>query len=112
MCRTRTNGLVGPFHFLDGILVGYYFHSSFPEDSTNFDISQFGNIVEGESTEQEVVAVLGKPAGEEIYPFIDDREGRVLWYRYLDSNIHSKADIELDRNGLVQFFRVNVETSE
>lgn len=96
------------FYFLDGVLVGYYFSSAFADETTDFDITRVGNIVENESKRQDVESILGKPAGEAIFPFPDYPEGRVLLYRF-DGPMGSKeADFELDKDGIVRHFRVEV----
>ncbi len=58
------------FYFHNNILVGYHFTSSWKKDSTDFDSGKIKQIVKGESTKDEVVALLGKPRGKYVYPLI------------------------------------------
>ena len=55
------------YFFYDGKLVGMEKSSRFKEDSTNFDMDKAKTIKDGESHEQ-VVALLGQPSGEFLYP--------------------------------------------
>lgn len=96
------------FFVLDGVLVGHYFISSFPHEFTDFNVARVGHIVEGESTRLDVEAILGKPAGEAIYPFIESRDGRLLWYKSETPKIAKSADIELDQEGIVRYFSVTL----
>ncbi len=51
------------FYFWNAVLVGHEFTSSFDEDKTDFDASKVQQIKSGETTEAEVLALLGKPQG-------------------------------------------------
>ena len=95
------------FYFADGVLVGHMFASDFADESTDFDLTKVGSIVENKSTRQDVEALLGKPAGEAIYPFTSDQEGRVLWYFYVGSTARKSAEFVLDKHDTVRFFSVN-----
>jgi hypothetical protein len=64
------------------VLVGHDFASSFDEDKTDFDAGKVPQIKSGETTEAEVLAVLGKPQGAYAYPLIKDREERAIVYLY------------------------------
>lgn len=96
------------FYFSDEVLVGHYFTSDFSNESTDFDLTKLSNIVEGKSTRRDVEAALGEPAGEAIYPFLDDKKGRLLWYKYYGPMGDKNADFELDKDGIVRHFSVKV----
>src|SRR5258705_3115884 len=70
------------FYFLNGVLVGHDFTSSFGEDRTNFDIAKVQQIKEGQATEASVVNLLGKPQGVYLFPLIKDRTDRGIVYLY------------------------------
>lgn len=96
------------FYFVDGVLVGHYFCSEFAGESTDFDLTRIGNIVENQSTRRDVEAALGKPSGEAIYPMLDDPEGRMLEYRYYGERFSKEAFFEIDKDGIVRHFTVEV----
>jgi hypothetical protein len=56
------------FAFHLGRLVGHEYSSSFPADQTTFDEAAAKRIKRGETTRAEVLALVGKPTGEFIYP--------------------------------------------
>ncbi|MBS0342651.1 MAG: outer membrane protein assembly factor BamE [Proteobacteria bacterium] len=70
------------FAFFNDKLVSQEFVSSFKEDSTDFDGKKLASIVKGKSTKQDVVALLGKPTGEAIYPVIKGAKDYAYTYNY------------------------------
>ena len=58
------------FYFLDGILVGYEFVSSFKEDHTDFDDAKVSEIKQGETTISGVEALLGRACGQHVRPLV------------------------------------------
>jgi hypothetical protein len=64
------------------LLVAEEFVSSFPNDATDFDESKVPTIVKGKTTKTEVQAMLGKPNGGGIYPFIKTKGENALIYSY------------------------------
>jgi hypothetical protein len=82
--KTRGMG----FYFLNGVLVGYDFTSSFPEDKTRFDDGKVPQIERGRSTRQDVVALLGQPSGMYAHPLIKDKESTGLVYLFVDTDRH------------------------
>ena len=64
------------------LLVAQEFVSSFQADATEFDESKVGAIVKGKTTRVEVLALLGRPNGEAIYPVIKIRGDKALVYSY------------------------------
>lgn len=63
-------------------MVGQEFVSSFAADITDFDDSKITQIIKGKTTRSEVIALLGKPSGEAIYPMIKDKNGTAIVYGY------------------------------
>ena len=77
------------FYFYNNVLVGHEFLSSWAEDSTEFDETDRRKIIRGTTTEAEVVQLLGKPSGYEIYPMIESTSGKAAVYAYseLESSV-------------------------
>ncbi len=63
-------------------MVGEEFNSTMDGENTEFDGSKAIAIQKGKSTKSDVIALLGKPSGEVIYPVIKDQNGRGLVYSY------------------------------
>src|SRR4051812_8325915 len=63
-------------------LVGEEFVSSFKPDATDFDDSKVSSIVKGKTTRAEVMALLGKPNGNAVYPMIKERGQKAVVYSY------------------------------
>jgi hypothetical protein len=76
--------------FWNGKLVGYSSMSNFKEDSTDFDGTHVAQIQRGKSTEREVRALFGKPAGVVIFPLIAIPDGHALVYRYSEDDFDKK----------------------
>ena len=55
-------------YFSEGTLIGFDYSSSFSDDKTDFDESLVGGIRPDETTQADVVALLGQPTGRFIYP--------------------------------------------
>lgn len=70
-------------YFSNDILVGYEFVSSFADDHTNFDEDKISSIVKGESTQSEVVKLLGRPSGYYIHPLTKATTGQAMAYVYV-----------------------------
>jgi hypothetical protein len=68
--------------FFNDVLVGMEYNSSYQEDSTWFDDSKAFSLVIGASTRESVIAALGQPSGEIVYPLVRDKNGRGLVYWY------------------------------
>ncbi len=73
------------FYFWRDVLVGHDFTSSFAEDKTDFDATKAQQIHKGETTESQVVALLGTPHGIYTYPLINDRDARAVVYLYQET---------------------------
>ena len=70
------------FYFLDDILVGYEFVSSFKEDHTDFDDAKVSEIKKGETTIEGVEELLGEACGQHVYPLVFGDAERALVYSY------------------------------
>ncbi len=78
-------------YFVEDVLVGYYFESSFESDSTNFDHTKRFRIKKGEHSCDEVIDLLGPPPSEgaghgvdgRLYPIMSKRGIRNLRYNHL-----------------------------
>jgi hypothetical protein len=70
------------FYYLNNVLVGTEFTSSFKEDGTDFDESKIPSIVKGKTTKADVIQMFGQPGGNYIPPLIKDPNGRALVYLY------------------------------
>jgi hypothetical protein len=64
------------------LLVAEEFISSFPTDATDFDDSKVASIVKGKTTKAEVSALLGRPNGSGVYPFIKNKGDSAAMYSY------------------------------
>jgi outer membrane protein assembly factor BamE (lipoprotein component of BamABCDE complex) len=70
------------FSTFNDVLVGQEFQSSFPNDATEFDETKVSAINKGKSTRSEVLALLGSPSGEAIYPLIKNKAEKGILYGY------------------------------
>ncbi len=80
-------GMIAPqrtltYSFFNDVLIGDEFNSSFDEESTNFEAEKVFGLVKGKSTKADVIAALGKPAGDVRYPIIKDKNGKGIVYEY------------------------------
>ncbi|MDJ0947147.1 MAG: hypothetical protein QNJ30_27150 [Kiloniellales bacterium] len=101
-------------HFVERGLVGYEFVSSYPVDHTSFDPGKRRDIEVGESTREDVIAMMGPPNGELARPLIDAPAERALVYSYshtqvsvgfLEMDVHQGAtvlQVLLGADGVVQ----------
>ena len=70
------------FSTFNEVLVGQEFVSSFPQDATEFDDAKTSSIIKGKTTRSDVIALLGKPNGEAIYPLIKKKDETAMVYSY------------------------------
>lgn len=77
------------FFTLGDLLVGQEFVSSFPDDATEFDETKVTAIVKGKSTRADVLALLGKPNGDAVYPRTKTKGETGVVYSYS----HSKGNV-------------------
>lgn len=103
------------FSFMDDILVGHVFNSSYKEDSSYFDDTKINQIKKGETTKAEVIKLLGDRYGEYIYPLIEKKNEKALVYQYtqvkgsaFNLKIYIKTLIvTLDQNAIVSDVNLN-----
>ncbi|WP_145964264.1 hypothetical protein [Chromobacterium phragmitis] len=70
------------FSTFKDVLVGQEFNSSFAEDASEFDDAKIGALQKGKTTKAEVIAMLGQPSGQAIYPIIKSKTGKGMIYAY------------------------------
>ncbi len=70
------------YSFLDQVLVGHEFTSSFKSDHTDFDATRIPQIKKGETTRAQVIALLGPPTGSWIYPMVKNKDDQGLVWIY------------------------------
>ena len=98
------------FYFLNGVLVGHDFTSSFSDDKTDFDGAKAQQITKGQSTEGSVIGLLGRPRGVYLYPLVKDRTDRGLVYLYQQTRgsafnlkfYNQRLVVTLDDTGIVK----------
>ena len=71
------------FTLHNDVLVAQHFNSSFKEDGTDFDESKVAQIQKGKSTRADVVALMGRPTGEAVYPVSRAKGERAVTYAYV-----------------------------
>ncbi len=104
-----TPGRTIAFFFVNGVLVGYEFISSYEEDRTDFDETKLGQIEKGRTTRPQVEELLGRPGGMYAYPLIKNKSEKGLVYSYMQMtsgpfsvNIYQKKLLVVfDGNGVV-----------
>lgn len=70
------------FSFLNGILVGQVFLSSFKSDHSNFDETKINAIVKGKTKRSEVIQLMGKPCCFYIPPMVKEPASEGIGYLY------------------------------
>ncbi|MGF6757767.1 hypothetical protein [Paraburkholderia sp. GAS334] len=81
-------------------LVSNVFNSSFKDDASTFDASKRTQIIKGKTTREEVVGLLGRPAGYAVYPAIKDKNGNALVYSYHTTS-GSAFNLKFSRRDLI-----------
>lgn len=76
--------------FWNDRLVFHNFASSFSDQSTDFDEAKVGQIRRGATSYADVVALLGKPSGQGIFPVIVGRGHRLVIYQFSKSNAQTR----------------------
>jgi hypothetical protein len=103
--RTQT------FFFYDDVLVGHELMSTFAEDGTDFDESKLQRIVSGKTARDEVLKLMGKPAGYYIYPMVASPSDEAAVYTsttikasaaYRPIINRKHAVVTFDKSGLVK----------
>ena len=70
------------FYFLNNVLVGHEYSSSFAGDTTDFDETLVGQIRPGETSRERVLELFGKPGGGCVYPMIPRKDDTALVYSF------------------------------
>lgn len=97
------------FYFYKDRLVGSDFSSTWAIDSTDFDGEKVSLIKKGATSKDEVIALLGEPGGEYIYPLIATEEEKAVVYLYSQTKgsafslefLQKLLVIHYDSNGVV-----------
>ena len=92
------------------VLVAHSYVSSFEEDSTFFEGENAKQIIKGKTTRAEVIAMLGKPSGEMIYPMVADPEHTAVEYLYVQTRNVGIGVVNHRKSLLVVFDRNDVVT--
>lgn len=71
------------FFFVDQVLVGHEFVSSFAADNTDFDETRAASIKKGETTRAEIERLFGPPHGLHVYPLIAGRDDTALVWSFV-----------------------------
>jgi hypothetical protein len=75
------------FYFVDLVLVGHEFTSSFEKDHTDFDETKITQIKKGETTKDQVIALIGQPTGTYIFPLVQRKDENGLVYLYSQTRV-------------------------
>ena len=114
LVRGVTPARAQTFYFMDLVLVGHEFVSSFREDHTDFPEAKIGEIKKGETTEAQVVQLMGPPAGMFIFPLVRGANEKGLIYTYSQTRVehipfapkirsyHKALVVSVTGNGLVR----------
>jgi hypothetical protein len=92
------------------LLVAEEFVSSFQNDATEFDESKVASIVKGKSTRAEVIAMLGKPNGSGVFPFIKTKGETAVIYSYAHAKGNAFNMKFYNKNLIVSFDATGVVT--
>jgi outer membrane protein assembly factor BamE (lipoprotein component of BamABCDE complex) len=88
------------FSTFNEVLVGQQFLSSFKEDGTDFDDSKIAQIVKGRTTKDEVIALLGRPSGEAVYPLVKNQGDTAILYTYVQTKRSGLVAIKVFQKAL------------
>lgn len=91
------------FSTFNELLVGQEFASSFAQDSSNFDDGKISAIVKQKSTRADVVALLGRPSGEFVYPMVKGQGDTGIGYAYSQAK-GSAFNMKFYRKSLIVTF--------
>jgi hypothetical protein len=75
------------FYFVDLVLVGHEFTSSFEKDHTNFDETRITQLKKGETTEAQVIGLMGQPTGNYMFPLVQRKDEKGLVYLYSQTRV-------------------------
>jgi hypothetical protein len=100
------------YYFLDGLLVGQEFVSSFKSDNSNFDDSRIASIVKGKTTRSEVNQLLGRPSGSYVPPMVKATSGEAVGYTYTTVRGGVLTGFKLFRKALLISFDAQDQVSD
>ena len=83
------------FHFVNDVLVGYEFTSSYQADLTDFDETKVSHIRPGETKEAEVEQLLGPAGGMYAHPLIKKEAERALVYLYSETRTEPFPEVPI-----------------
>ncbi len=103
------------YFFSNNVLIGQVYDSTFSADSTDFDEDKIPQIKEGVTTKAQVIALLGNPAGNAVYPMAKTPDDAELMYFYSHARLVGIAtttetkslNISFDKNGIVDRIQYN-----
>lgn len=102
------------FYFSGGQLLASYVRSSFAGQSTDFDESAAARLIKGQTTQADVLSILGEPGGRSIYPAAKQPGGSswnydVACYDKGIGKTHKKSLwIFFDANGVLSDFDLSI----
>ncbi len=106
------------FIFWDGKLVSFVYESSFPEDSTSFDINKAAvALADKQITRDRLIVVLGEPSGRAIAPLVKPPATERLVYLNLDTSRGLQAvavkmcSVEFDSSGHLVTYSLKDESA-
>ena len=103
------------YFFSNNVLVGQVYDSTFSDDSTDFDEGKVSQIKEGVTTKAQVIALLGNPSGNAIYPMTKAPGDTELMYLYSHARLAGIAtttetksfNVSFDKNGVADRIQYN-----
>jgi len=107
------------FYCIDDILVGYYFTSSFMNDSTYFEPIKVKQVKKGITTRDQVINLFGTSYGEftlskflpnlkKFEKDLKDEEGKGIWYFYAQIKRRGSSDIHYNQHLVVTFNKEDI----
>ena len=91
------------FYFKDDVLVGSEYTSSWQSDSTKFDHSKIDMIKKGSTTIDDVIALIGQPSGEYIYPLVAKKGEHAKVYTYSQTTVSGVDIVAKEKNLIVSY---------
>ena len=85
------------YYFVDGMLVGQEFISSFKSDNSDFDATKVTAITKSSTDRAEVIRLLGKPTATYIFPMVKETAGPAIGYNYAATFRQSPFSIKFTR---------------
>ncbi len=103
------------YFFNNNVLIGQVYDSTLPDDSTDFDEDKVPQIKQGVTTKAQVIALLGNPAGNAVYPMAKVPGDTELMYLYSHARLAGIAtttetkslNVSFDKNGVADRVQYN-----